>query len=125
MNAASPSAAASVKRTMSPRLLRLQSGVLIVLGALLAVGIAVLLVNLLPTLLHPGVEVGGSTFGGTSDQAGKLIVLLAWVAILGLVFLAIGVRQLMIGRTSRLTWLALLLFPVTIGLAWSTSASFG
>lgn len=113
------------KRVVSPRLVGIQSWVLIVMGGLLAIGMALLLVNLWPTLTHPGVEVGGSTFGGTAEQAGRIIVLLAWVLLLGVIFAAIGVRQLLIRRMSKLAFLALVLVPVTIGLAWSTSTAFG
>ena len=113
------------KRVVSPRLIRLQSWVLIVLGGLLAIGMALLLLNLLPTLTHPGVAVGGSTFSGTAEQAGSVIVLLAWVLLLGLIFVAIGVRQLMIRKMSKLALSAFVLLPLTLGLAWSTSTAFG
>ena len=113
------------KRVVSPRLIRLQSWVLIVLGGLLAIGMALLLLNLLPTLTHPGVAVGGSTFSGTAEQAGSVIVLLAWVLLLGLIFVAIGVRQLMIRKMSKLALSAFVLLPLTLGLAWSTSTAVG
>jgi len=114
--------AANAQAPISPRRLQLQSWLLVVLGALLAVGLSAILFTMLPTLSHPGVAIGGSTFTGTSAQAGKFIVLLAAVALLGALFCAVGIRQLATGRGSRLRWVALFLIPVVLGLAWSSAS---
>lgn len=80
---------------------RVRGGLLMVLGTLLAIGMAVLLFNLLPTMLNPGVPVAGTTFSGSVALGQTVIAVLSWVALLGLSFAVGGVFLLRQGRYPR------------------------
>ena len=68
-------------------------GLLFAIGLLLAVGMGLLLFYLLPTLLSPGVSVGGTRFSGTPTQAWWVIGLLGAVGALGLAFMWVALRK--------------------------------
>ena len=81
-----------------PTVTRVRGGLLLVIGSLLAIGMAVLVVNLLPTMLNPGTQVGGTTFNGSIELGRTAVAVLSWVGLLGLGFAVGGVFLLRRGR---------------------------
>jgi len=73
-----------------------------VLGAMLAGGVGFLLWYLLPSLRHPGEDVGGMRFTGSPGQGWMVIGILGTVALFGALTLGYGAFQLATGRRSRL-----------------------
>ena len=64
---------------------------LVVLGALLFFGVGLLLWMMLPMLMDPGVQYGGSTFNGTAAQGRGIAFLLGAVCAFGALAGAFGV----------------------------------
>ena len=83
------------------RITRVRGALLIVVGSLLAIGMAVVVFNLLPTVLNPGTPVDGTTFRGSVEVGRTVVVLLSWVALLGAGFAMGGVFLLRQGRFPR------------------------
>lgn len=111
---------------MSSRQIRTLGTAVLVIGTLLAVGMVMLLVNLMPTLLHSGVEVEGTRFTGTPEQGRMVVALLAWIGLLGVVFAGIGAHQMRTGR--REAWplyLAGAMIAITVIGAWQVSSALG
>ena len=75
--------------------------VLVVIGMGLSVGMSILLEGMLPTLLHPGVEIGGTTFTGTPRMANMVMLIMGSVIVFGLCSLGYGLFQVMTGRRSQ------------------------
>lgn len=69
-------------------------------GLFLVILIGTVTFNLLPELLHPGTDVGGSRFDGTSEQAQMILILFAAIITFGLVGIAHGIFILRTGRKS-------------------------
>jgi len=84
-----------------PTTTKVRGIVLMVLGSGLAVGCGAVLVTTLPLLLNAGKVVDGTTFTGTAKQGLVAAALLAWTALLGLVFAAGGVQLFRNGRYFR------------------------
>jgi hypothetical protein len=108
------------------RQIRTRGTIVLVIGALLAVGMVMLVVNLAPTLLHPGVEVDGTRFTGTPEQGRMVLALLGWVGLLGVAFAGIGVHQMRTGR--RDAWplyIAGIMIAITLVGAWMVSSVLG
>lgn len=74
--------------------------VLMFLGVLIAGGVGALLLLLLPSLMYPGVDVGGARFTGSPGQARTLFGILAGLCGFGVVAFAYGVYQLVTGKRS-------------------------
>ena len=124
MNA--PHAPSASPANIASRQIRTLGTIVLVLGALLAVGMVMLLVNLVPTLLHPGVEVDGTRFTGTPEQGRMVLALLAWVGLLGVAFAGIGAHQMRTGR--REVWLLYVagaMIAITVVGAWQVSSALG
>jgi hypothetical protein len=85
----------------SRRWARRYGAVLLVIGLLLSAGMAILLQAMLPTLLHPGVQMSGSTFTGSAAMANFVILLLGTVLVFGLTSLGYGAYQVVTGKRSR------------------------
>ena len=82
----------------SRRWARRYGGVLAVLGLLIFGAMVVVLYNLGPKLLHPGVTIGGSRFSGNVAQAAIVLGILSSVAAFGLGSMVFGLRQVRSGR---------------------------
>jgi len=63
---------------------------LIVLGGLLFLGVGLLLWRLFPTLMNPGIPIGGTTFNGTPSEGRGIALLLAGVCAFGALCVAFG-----------------------------------
>jgi hypothetical protein len=85
---------------VSKRWARRYGVILVVIGLFLSIGMAILLANMLPTLLHPGVEVGGSRFTGSPGMAKFVMLILGSVLVFGLTALGYGIFQIVTGRRS-------------------------
>lgn len=83
---------------LSRRWARRFGGVLLVLGAGLALGMAFLLVTLSPMLADPGVQHGDSRFNGTPKQALAIWTILGGVLLFGLVAACAGAWCLVTGK---------------------------
>ena len=64
---------------------------LVVLGALLFFGVGFLLWMMLPMLMDPGVQYGGSTFNGTASEGRGIAFLLGAVTAFGALACAFGI----------------------------------
>ena len=89
---AEPTAAASQRSN------RVRGGVLVFLGAFLALGGGWLLWWMLPTLLHPGVEIGGTAFNGSAQMASAVIAIIGSVFAFGVGAAAYGAWQVRTGQ---------------------------
>ncbi|HZF86589.1 MAG TPA: hypothetical protein VE084_23965 [Burkholderiaceae bacterium] len=98
----------------SARQVAVLGAISLVIGLLLAVGMAVIAWRLAPGMLNPGVpDADGSRFTGTAAQGRQALVLFASVAAVG-VFSALGGGwQLATGRRSR-ALLVLMLFALAV-----------
>ena len=108
----------------TPRQVRVMGSVLLVIGTLLAGGVAVLLANIAPTLLHPGESIGGTRFTGSADLGFMVIGLLGWIVLDGLAFAGIGIHQLSTGRRNKwLLYLGIAMIAITVVVAWQVNAA--
>jgi hypothetical protein len=82
----------------TPRQVRLLGSVLCVIGPALAIGMALILWNTAPTMLHPGQSIGGTVFNGTTEQGTSALRLFASVLLFGLAATGAGVHQVRTGR---------------------------
>jgi len=92
---------------LSRRSARRAGGVLVFLGAFLALGAVWALMNLAPTLMHPGEEIDGSTFTGTPSMARQIVAIIGAVGVFGAGSFCYGLWQLKTGRRNRLAVMAL------------------
>ena len=97
--------------------------VLTLLGALLTVGMIVIIRVLLPTLMHAGHQVGYSRFNGSPAQALLVLAVLGAVLVFGLTALSYGLFQVITGRRALwpaklLLWLFGGLYAVGLGIDW-------
>ena len=93
----SPSAAG----TPANRMTRIRGWMLVVIGILLALGMAYAIISLMPSMTNPGAPIAGTTFTGTPAQARAALILLGAVALLGAAFTAGGVALLRRGRLGK------------------------
>ena len=105
----SPAAAAAAGPTTTSRV---RGAVLMVLGTALAVGLSVALFNVAPMLLHPGQAFDNSRFTGSAFEAWLVLGVLAWVALLGVVFAIGGVQLWRQGRYHP--WFAKVAFAMAV-----------
>jgi sulfite exporter TauE/SafE len=89
---------------------RVRGWVLVVIGLFLILVIGAVTWLLAPRMLNPGVEIEGSTFSGTPDQALLIFGLFGIVTLFGIGTLANGVILVATGRRNR----ALTIMLVTI-----------
>ena len=75
--------------------------VLVVCGMIITSMMAVILNNLVPTMLRPGVEIDGSTFNGTAQQGLSFLAILSLVLAFGVTTLLYGFYQLKTGKRSK------------------------
>jgi hypothetical protein len=74
-----------------------------------------------PTMLHPGQQIGGTTFNGTADQARTILMLFATIAAFGAASMFYGLWMLFTGRRSVAIMLVVLAFAVALaGMCWWT-----
>ena len=83
---------------LSKRWARRFGGVLVVLGLALTLGLGYLIWQLAPTLLKPGVSVGGTRFTGTPLQALAVFAVLGGVFAFGAAAMVYGAWQVSTGR---------------------------
>ena len=107
---------------VSRRWSRRYGGGLLACGLFITVKMAYVLWLLLPTLLHPGVDIGGSRYTGSPFQAALIIALLGLVTVFGVASLVYGVWQVRTGTRNLRTLraivalaLALLIGALTVG----------
>lgn len=126
MNLNSLSLAGTAPAPMKPAAVRRAGMALIVIGSLLACGVGYLVLQLAPTLLHPGELIGGQRFTGSAELGRQMLLLLGVVALTGATAAGIGAYQWRTGQ--RKTWLVALglsMLAATIGLAVRTSTMLG
>lgn len=96
------------------------------LGLFLVLFMGAIGVGMAPQLLRPGVEIDGSTFSGTAEQARLVLLLFGAIILFGLTSTAYGLYMLVTGRRSGLFVAAsLLLFAVLILTGWAILTGFG
>jgi hypothetical protein len=105
---------------------RARGWVLLCVGLFLVLFMGAIAVMAGGPLLHPGVEVGGSTFTGTPEQARTVLQLFGAVILFGAVSASYGVYMIVTGRQSRGFLVAsLLLFALLGVLGWTIMHSKG
>jgi hypothetical protein len=108
----------------TPRQVRVLGSLLLAIGSALAIGVAVLLVNIAPTLLHPGQTIGGTRFTGSADLGHMVMGLLGWIVLDGLAFAGVGIHQISTGRRNKwLLYLAGAMIAITVVAAWQVNAA--
>ena len=73
---------------------------LIVIGLFLVLFMGAITIAMAPTMLHPGEQIDGSSFTGTSEQARTFFLIFALVILVGLISLAYGIFQVVTRRES-------------------------
>ena len=108
-------------RMRTPRRVRIAGGVLLACGGFLAGMMGWLYYAMSPTMLHPGTQVGGTTFNGTAEQARTVLMLFATIAAFGVGSMFYGLFMLFTGRRSVAIMLVVLALAVAIaGMCWWT-----
>jgi hypothetical protein len=112
--------------SLSPTTVRRLGLALIVIGTLLALGVGYLLLQLAPTLLHPGELIGGQRFTGSAALGRHVLGLLGVVTLTGATFAGIGVHQWRTGRRDkRLLMLGAGMIALTLIAAGRTGSMLG
>jgi hypothetical protein len=105
----------------TPRGVRIAGGGLLVCGLFLMGMMGYLTYALSPTMLHPGEQIGGTTFNGTAEQARTIITLFATVGAFGVGAAFYGLWMLFTGQRSKVMMLVVLALAVAIaGMCWWT-----
>lgn len=105
----------------TPRRVRIVGSVLLACGGFLAGMIGYLYYALSPTMLHPGVEIGGTKFNGIAEQAHTILMLLGTVAAFGAGSMFYGLWMLFTGRRSVAIMILVLALAATLGvMCWWT-----
>ncbi|CAN5279328.1 hypothetical protein BH10PSE17_BH10PSE17_23190 [soil metagenome] len=81
---------------------RVRGVVLMVIGTLLCLGMLFGVVSLAPTFLHPGQQVGGTTFTGTPGQGMLGLALMLWISVTGGCAAAAGLQLFKRGAIGRI-----------------------
>jgi hypothetical protein len=77
--------------------------------------------SLSPTMLRPGVEIGGTKFNGTAEQARTILMLFGTVAAFGAGSMFYGLWMLFTGRRSVAIMLVVLALATALGvMCWWT-----
>ena len=100
---------------------RARGWVLLPLGLFLVLFMGAIAWNLMPAMLFPGVEAGGSTFTGTAQQAQLIVGIFALVIAFGALCVVNGGFMIVTGRRSRaLTVVMLLIFAILFAIGWAS-----
>lgn len=119
-------AGAAGSAPMSATTVRRLGLLLIVIGALLALGVGYAALQLAPTLLHPGELIGGERFTGSAALGRQVLGLLVVVTLTGGAFVGIGAHQWRTGRRDkRLLALGAAMIVLTVVAAGRTGAMLG
>ena len=119
-------AGTAVPTPMSPAVVRRLGMALIVIGSLLACGVGYLILQLAPTLLHPGELIGGERFTGSAALGRQVLNLLVVLTLTGATFAGIGAHQWRTGQRNKWLLLAgLAMILATVGTAVRTSTMLG
>lgn len=103
----------------TPTGVRIAGGVLLLCGSLLEGAMGYLFYLLSPTMLQPGVEIGGTTYNGTADQAHVILGLFGTIAAFGVAASFYGLFMLFTGRRSKpIMYAVLALAVVMAGMCW-------
>jgi MFS family permease len=104
----------------SERNWRVRGWVLVPLGLFLVLFMGAILWNLMPTMLNPGVEVDGSTFSGTPEQAQLFFGIFALVIAFGALCIVNGSYMIATGRRNAvLTTVTLVIFAILFAIGWA------
>ena len=79
---------------------RVRGWMLLVLGLFLAAFMGAIAASMAPTMMRPGIEIGGTTFTGTADEAQTYFLLFGIVIALGLLSAVNGLFMIATGRRS-------------------------
>lgn len=107
------------RKMRTPTGVRIAGGVLLACGTFLEGMMGFLFYRLSPTMLRPGVEIGGTTFNGTADQARIILALFGTVAAFGVGASFYGLFMLFTGRRSKpIKYVVLALAVLLAGMCW-------
>jgi hypothetical protein len=105
----------------TPRSVRTSGYVLALCGLFLVVVTGWLANALLPSMSHPGVQVGGTIFSGTAEQARAILSLFGAVGAFGTGAIAYGAWMIVTGRRSVAMMLGVLALALVLaGMCWWT-----
>ncbi len=108
-------------RMRTPRGVKVAGGGLLACGLFLMGMMGYLTYLLSPTMLHPGEEIGGTTFNGTVEQARTILTLFGTVGAFGVGAAFYGLFMLFTGRRSTAMMLVVLALAVAIAaMCWWT-----
>jgi hypothetical protein len=108
----------------TPRSVRISGYVLAFCGLFLVVVAGWLANALLPSMSRPGVQVGGTTFRGTADQARAILSLFGAVGAFGIGAIAYGAWMIVAGRRSIAMMLGVLALALVLAATcwWALAA---
>ena len=94
----------------------------VVAGLVIVVLIGAISLFMVPTMMHPGETVGGSSFNGTTQQATMILGLFAVLIVFGLTAIANGTAMAITGRRNIvLVVVTFVLAVVLVGAGWATT----
>ena len=107
------------KRMRTPRAVKISGGLLLACGVFLVGMMGYLFYALSPSMMHPGDEIGGTSYTGTAEQARTILTLFATVAAFGVGSMFYGLFMLFTGRRSIAIMLVVLALAVVLaGVCW-------
>lgn len=102
---------------VSPGRVRALGWVLVVLGSILAIGMAALSVTMARVVAGSGEPGATTTYTGSAEQMGVMFTLFAFVGVFGIVSMVVGGWQVRTGRQNpRLAAVAFFFFMAFMGL---------
>lgn len=96
-------------RTLTSRRVRILGWLLVACGIILVGMMGAIMWFLSPSLSHPGQEINGQTFNGTTEQANFVLQLFWLVAVFGVLSLVNGIWQIAKGKRNIVFMIATLL----------------
>ena len=111
---------------LSTKLVRRLGWVQVLIGVFLVGFIAVIIYNIAPGMLEPGVpDASGSTWTGTREQGQMVLALLGLIIVLGLTSLVNGVWQIATGKRSKwILYFGAVLFILLLIFVWAAENVF-
>ena len=94
--------------------IRILGGLMLACGLLLIGLMGTITLNIAPQMLHPGQEIGGSTWNGTAEQGRMALTLFSMVIAFGLVATLTGLWQIATGQRSRIVLVVVILLAVAL-----------
>lgn len=94
--------------------IRILGGLMLACGLFLIGLMGTITLNIAPQMLHPGQEIGGSTWTGTAEQGRMALTLFSMVIAFGLIATLTGLWQIATGQRSRVVLVVVILLAAAL-----------